>query len=152
MGDKKDIATKGKREPAMLATMQRQEITFSGPIPPPAVIEGYERILPGSADRILKMAEEQSKHRQELEKKAIAEDLKQSRRGQLFGFIIALAGMALCYFFVMYDMKLFAGIFACVILTSLVALFVLGKKMQLKNAVESQKDTNSIDRKNKKKE
>lgn len=26
---------------------------FSGPIPPPSIIEGYERVLPGSADRIM---------------------------------------------------------------------------------------------------
>ena len=30
---------------------------FSGPIPPPSIIEGYERVLPGSADRIITMAE-----------------------------------------------------------------------------------------------
>ena len=32
---------------------------FSGPIPPPSIIKGYEEILPGSADRILAMAEKQ---------------------------------------------------------------------------------------------
>lgn len=33
---------------------------YSGPIPPPNIIKGYEQVLPGSADRILKMAEKQS--------------------------------------------------------------------------------------------
>lgn len=32
---------------------------YSGPIPHPSVVERYERILPGSADRFLSMAEEQ---------------------------------------------------------------------------------------------
>ena len=41
---------------------------FSGPIPPPNIIKGYEEVLPGSADRILAMAEKQSNHRQEMEK------------------------------------------------------------------------------------
>ena len=40
---------------------------FSGPIPPPSIIEGYERGLPGSADRIITMAEKQSEHRQRKE-------------------------------------------------------------------------------------
>ena len=30
---------------------------FSGPLPPPELLEGYERILTGAADRILRMAE-----------------------------------------------------------------------------------------------
>ena len=42
--------------------------TFQGPIPPPSVLEAYEKILPGAAERILKMAENQSTHRQEIEK------------------------------------------------------------------------------------
>ena len=32
---------------------------YSGPIPHPSIVERYERTLPGSADRILSMAEEQ---------------------------------------------------------------------------------------------
>ena len=42
--------------------------SFSGPIPPPNIIKGYEEILPGSADRIIAMAENQSKHRQKWKK------------------------------------------------------------------------------------
>ena len=37
---------------------------FAGPIPPPPIMKRYEEILPGSANRILKMAENQSEHRQ----------------------------------------------------------------------------------------
>ena len=35
------------------------ESEFSGPIPPPNIMRGYEEILPGAADRILSMAERQ---------------------------------------------------------------------------------------------
>ena len=38
--------------------------TFQGPIPPPNVLEAYERLVPGAAERILKMAENQAAHRQ----------------------------------------------------------------------------------------
>ncbi len=37
-------------------------VSFSGPLPPPEVFAKYEQILSGSADRILKMAENQSTH------------------------------------------------------------------------------------------
>src|SRR5687768_13622143 len=41
--------------------------TYSGPIPPPAILRGYEDIVPGSADRIMGWAESQTKHRHKLE-------------------------------------------------------------------------------------
>ena len=44
---------------------------FAGPIPSPPVMKQYEETLPGSADRILKMAENQSEHRQWMEKKRL---------------------------------------------------------------------------------
>ena len=47
---------------------QHTEVSFSGPLPPPGVLEGYEKILPGSAERIFTMAEKQLGHRMHLEK------------------------------------------------------------------------------------
>ena len=47
--------------------MTSAEVEFSGPLPPPAVLQGYEDIVLGAANRILEMAERQSKHRQQLE-------------------------------------------------------------------------------------
>ncbi len=49
--------------------LEKLLVSVSGPIPPPSMMEQYERTLPGSADRILKMAENQSEHRQWIEKK-----------------------------------------------------------------------------------
>lgn len=43
--------------------------TFSGPIPPPEVMERYEHIAPGAADRILTMAEIEQRHRHAYEEK-----------------------------------------------------------------------------------
>lgn len=63
-----------------------QQQSFAGPIPPPQVLEAYERTLPGSADRILKMAEEQSQHRQRLEQQVVAKNLTAQARGQHYAF------------------------------------------------------------------
>jgi uncharacterized membrane protein len=41
--------------------------SFSGPLPPPATLSGYEQILSGSADRILGMAEKEQGHRHWIE-------------------------------------------------------------------------------------
>ena len=55
---------------------------FAGPIPPPSMMKQYEGTLPGSADRILKMAENQSEHRQSLEKQKLSFSNRAIRRGQ----------------------------------------------------------------------
>ena len=59
---------------------------FQGPIPHPSLMKGYEEALPGAADRIIKMAEEQASHRRKLEEQY----MKTQSRDSLFGIISAL--------------------------------------------------------------
>ncbi len=56
---------------------------YQGPLPPPAMLRGYEEVVPGGAERILAMAERQAAHRQTIE-----------ARGQLFGFSLAVCAIA----------------------------------------------------------
>ena len=49
--------------------VSKQEIEhYSGIIPHPNIVEGYEKICPGAADRILAMTENELKNKQELER------------------------------------------------------------------------------------
>jgi len=64
---------------------------FSSPIPPPHILQGYDKVLPGAADRILSMAERQEKHRQELEKQRLQGDLTNEKHDMLFSFGLLLA-------------------------------------------------------------
>lgn len=104
-----------------------QQESYEGPIPHPRIIREYERILPGSADRILSMAEKQQEHRIVIEKKAVESQLRQSRTGQKFAFVIFLVGLAISVVFAYLDMKAFAGIFATVTLVTIIGLFINGK-------------------------
>ena len=74
---------------------------FSGPLPHPQILDQYDKIVPGSAEKIITLWESQVRHRQELEKKAIGSDIKQSYYGATLGFIIAMcaigAGTFLAY-------------------------------------------------------
>ena len=70
---------------------QHQQVLYSGPIPPPDVLAQYNNVVPGADERILKMAEEQSNHRQYLEKAVISSDITQARWGVICGLIVALA-------------------------------------------------------------
>ena len=58
-------------EPRVVSHKTALQVRFQGPLPPPAILEHYDRIVPGAAARILVMAENQSKHRQVLERRVI---------------------------------------------------------------------------------
>ncbi|MCQ2167650.1 MAG: DUF2335 domain-containing protein [Bacteroidales bacterium] len=123
------------------AMVVMQEESFSGPIPPPAILRQYEDLQSGAADRILRMAEKQSEHRMELEKKAIGGQVEQSRRGQTFGLIIVvlfmLVAFAFAYFF---NMTSFAATFLSVTMVIIVVLFVSGKVLTIEDLKDKSKN------------
>src|SRR3990167_6669765 len=71
----------------------RQETSFSGPLPPPETLKKFDEVVPGAAERIIKMAEGQFVHRTELEKLVIKSDVERSKWGQILGFVIAVVGL-----------------------------------------------------------
>lgn len=76
------------------------EATFSGPLPPPTVLAGYERAQHGAADRIIKMVEAQARHRQDLEQTVTYSELKHEKMGMWFAFLLTVALMAFGFFLV----------------------------------------------------
>ena len=81
------------KDPNQLAVTTRQ---YSGPIPHPSILEGFEKIVPGAAERILRMAEQDSEHQREVEILAITSTVKEIRRGQIFGLIAVLCAFIAC--------------------------------------------------------
>lgn len=67
-----------------------QTTLYSGPIPPPDAFADYDKVLPGAADRIMTMAENQSRHRQKMEQEVVFSQIRDNKRGHWFGFIVAL--------------------------------------------------------------
>jgi len=67
----------------------------TGPLPPPSMLAEYDRIIPGAAERILNLAEQQTKHRIELEKSAIRSEISRSWTGLWMGLIVSLAACSL---------------------------------------------------------
>lgn len=64
--------------------------TFNGPIPPPQHFKEYEVILPGSADRILAMAEKEQSHRHSWEKSHLNWDGLCNVVGLTLGWLLSL--------------------------------------------------------------
>ncbi len=72
-----DKGLKNQSETTKNITLIRQDSvhTFSGPLPPPEILKRFDKVVPCTAERIIKMAEEQSAHRRELEKRVIDSDI-----------------------------------------------------------------------------
>jgi uncharacterized membrane protein len=78
-------------------------VFYSAPLPPASEFERYERVLPGSADRIIKLAENQNGHRRFVENVVVIFDSLKSLTGLIGALAIVLAGMWCGVYLIMHD-------------------------------------------------
>ena len=68
--------------------------SFAGPLPPPAMYREYDDVLPGSANRLMELTENQQAHRHGWEMTALRASISDTKRGQWFGFIVSVVALA----------------------------------------------------------
>lgn len=105
----------------------RQE-SFSGPIPHPDLLQGYENVKQGFAERIVSMAEAQQKHRFECEDKMVSGTVLESKRGQWMAFVIAILFLIGSIALGLFGHDWLGGIIGGGTLVALVTVFVTGRK------------------------
>lgn len=89
-----------------------QQTIHHGPIPHPDILHGFDELVPGTAVRIIDMAESESVHRRDLELRAMESNIatqkkqleiadyqnrivhKSDRNGQIAGVLVSLACIA----------------------------------------------------------
>lgn len=104
--DKVKSLPKEKRE-IIMAKMEM----YSGPIPHPEILKGYEELSPGSAKEIIENGIEESSHRRKLETS------RQKRKGRLawlslIAFVILIFLFLLFSFYlILHDHKIIGSIF-----------------------------------------
>jgi uncharacterized membrane protein len=88
-----------KKEFAVVEVHQQQ--FFAGPLPPPDLLREYDRIAPGFADRIIRMAETEGAHRRNIQAMKAQGSQAARTRGQYLAWslavLIALLGAFLIY-------------------------------------------------------
>lgn len=84
----------------LAATTEVTTMRHAGPLPAPSVLAEYDQVVPGLAERIIRMAESQFEHRVEKEKLALSTDIEIAQRtstyvlvGQIFSFIISMTAI-----------------------------------------------------------
>lgn len=129
----RDRLVKSFRESISSITIQQTSSQYSGPIPSPEMLDAYNTIMPDGANRIMRMAEEQSRHRMDLEKQTIASQNKQGERGQIFALVsvicLILAGVGVCIL----DYPTVGGTIFGTTILGIGAVFAFGKHSMRKN-------------------
>ena len=98
--------------------------SFSGPLPPPTMFQGYETVLPGSAERILTMVEKEQEHRMHWEGAALTVATRETLLGQWFGLLIAAICIGSAVFLAMNEHQWVAGVLAGASAIGLVGRFI----------------------------
>lgn len=118
-----------RRQSAMVVRTEWQ-----APLPPPDMLEKYDVILPGLADRIITLAEGEASHRRGMERDALVlqgESNKQyslsQRRGQIFGLILIVLAFGLAGFALYLDEGAVAGTVASVTITAICGAYLAGR-------------------------
>ncbi len=117
---------------------------FAGPLPLPQVLEGYDQALPGLAERIATMAEDEAKHRRVIERERLNIDSKLELRGQLFGFSVAILSFVIAGVLLAMDRPLYGLASVLAATVGLSGLFVWHRSKSSQKQVEPPKpDKNS---------
>ena len=108
------------------------------------MLEHYERVLPGAAERILGLAEMQAGHRRHLETAVVESDVRRAARGQLLAFGLAvitiLGGLVLIGFG-----QPVGGLASVVLATaSLVTTFVVSMRSDSRERARKRSELGSV--------
>jgi uncharacterized membrane protein len=121
----------GKDPRGLLIGVER---SFSGPLPPPELLVGYEAACPGAAERILKMAEDQGEHRRHLEERTLEARIEGMRRsfyeariGQVCALVISVLFLGCGTYVIVQGKEIAGGILSTLGLGSIVTSFILGR-------------------------
>jgi uncharacterized membrane protein len=124
---KRVAAVVGKQQASQVVaqiTALYMEESFSGPIAHPNHLRQYENILPGAADRIIKMAESSMEHSRAIQTTAIAAEIKDTKDGRSYGFWALIALIVAATICGMSGHEIIAGAFLGTGVLGTIGLFV----------------------------
>ena len=126
----------------MIAVSQE---SFSGPMPHPDILKGYKELIPNAPERILQMAEQEQRHRIEVENKMleqnnrnIIESTKANKRSQIIAFILAFVLIASGVALTILGHAIVGGTIFGTTIVGVVAVFITGKSRKDTKETEKQ--------------
>jgi len=103
------------------------QTSMSGPFPPPSVLEEYERVFPGSAERIFQLTEKEQAHRHQSEDKAQKDEIAYRRLGMVLGATSLLLILVAVVITTFMQQPVVAGAVAGVGMVGIITAFIRGR-------------------------
>lgn len=123
---------------AIIAVVERQ-LSHSGPLPPPAQLREYDAVLPGLAERIVRLTEREQEHRHQIVDLTVRRSARLRDRGQLLGMLALVLVLAFGGLLIWAGQPATAGAVAIALVIGVVSIFVIGRRADLKE-VEATRD------------
>lgn len=133
--DDREFAVEPIREdsPAIQKLSVTQE-SFAGPLPHPSILEGYDKVIPGAAERILAMAEREQAHRHKMDSDHLSLLARERSRGQTYGFAIGCVAIVAGALTATLGHPIAGSLIGGGGVAGLVAVFVIGKHIEARQA------------------
>jgi len=100
---------------------------YTGPLPHPELMKGYDEILPGAADRILQSFEHEGTHRREIEANESKARIEISKRGQILALIVSIFFGSGSFAVVLAGHDSAGAVIATGVIVGLAVVFVAGR-------------------------
>lgn len=101
--------------------------SFQGPLPPPEMLEHYGRLIKNGPERLMLLLEKQTDHRINMESKLVRSRIGVTSVGQWMAFLLSLFFGVIALLFAFHGLELLAGLVFTTTITTLAAVFFLGK-------------------------
>jgi uncharacterized membrane protein len=128
------------KPPGRTGALVSARVSFEGPLPPPNLLEAYEKVCPGAAQKILESMQVEGEHRRDLEKKSIDANIEGMRRqfaegrlGQVFAFSIAVLFVFVGAYVALHGQPWPGALFGSAGLGGIVTSFIVGRRNQTEN-------------------
>lgn len=104
---------------------------FEGPLPHPDLLQKYDSVIPGFAERIIAQWEQQSTHRQRLESTVVLGGVQAQAKGQWMALVVAVVGLLVAGAVGIWGNPIAGTVIAAVDLASLAGVFLYGRWSQV---------------------
>jgi uncharacterized membrane protein len=101
-------------------------------LPSPELLQKYNSVIPGLADRLVAQVEKQTSHRIAQEKKLLNSNICKSLLGLVFGFLISSIGIGGGLYLTFVGFNVIGIVFSSATLVSLVMSFIYGSQYRKK--------------------
>ena len=119
-----------KRELATVTVSASISQQYSGPLPPPELLERFNQVIPNGAERIMVMVEQQNSHRMVIENTVVKNQQWQSTLGQYFALAVTIFGLSISAWAIAYGHDGAGGTIGVATVGSVAAAFITGRNKQ----------------------